>query len=83
MKSASQGAATGALVAASPYATGITGEYWSDCQVAKGNPLLNDGELARRLWEVSKQIVQRITNATRTDAGGSVTRRETHRTSIY
>jgi NAD(P)-dependent dehydrogenase (short-subunit alcohol dehydrogenase family) len=83
MKSASQGAAAGALLAASPCVSGITGEYWSDCQVAKGNPLLNDGELARRLWEVSKQIVQRITNATRTDAAGSAIRREAHRTSIY
>jgi hypothetical protein len=83
VKSASQGAATGTLLAASPCVSGITGEYWSDCQVAKGNPLLNDGELARRLWEVSKQIVQRITNATRTNAGGSVIRREAHRTSIY
>jgi WW domain-containing oxidoreductase len=69
MKSASQGAATGALLAASPCVAGITGEYWSDCQVAKGNPLLNDPALAKRLWEVSMQIVQRITNATRTAAG--------------
>jgi WW domain-containing oxidoreductase len=65
MRSASQGAATGALLAASPSVTGITGEYWSDCQVAKGNPLLNDGELAKRLWEVSTQIVQRIKNVIR------------------
>jgi len=76
MKSASQNAATGALLAASPCVTGITGEYWSDCQVAAGNPLLNDGELAKRLWEVSKQIVRRITNATRTGAGGSAIRGE-------
>ena len=78
-----QRAATAALLAASPSVTGITGEYWSDCQVAKGNPLLNDGELARRLWQASKQIVQRITNATRTDAGGPVIRGGVHRTSIY
>jgi WW domain-containing oxidoreductase len=76
MKSVGQRAATGALLAASPCVTGITGEYWSDCQVAKGNPLLNDGELAKRLWQVSTQIVARITNATRTNAGGGVIRRE-------
>jgi WW domain-containing oxidoreductase len=69
MKSASQAAATGALLAASPRVTGITGEYWSDCQVAKGSPLLNDGELARRLWGVSMQIVQRIKNVMRPAAG--------------
>jgi WW domain-containing oxidoreductase len=57
MKSASQGAATQTLLAASPDVTGITGEYWSDCQIAAGNPLLNDSDLAKRLWEVSAQIV--------------------------
>jgi WW domain-containing oxidoreductase len=82
-KSAGQRAATGTLLAASPCVAGITGEYWSDCRVAEGNPLLNDSELAKRLWQVSMQIVQRITNATRTDAGGSEIRREAHRTSIY
>jgi WW domain-containing oxidoreductase len=76
MKSVGQRAATGALLAASPCVTGITGEYWSDCQVAKGNPLLNDSELAKRLWQVSTQIVARIANATRTAAGGGVIRRE-------
>jgi WW domain-containing oxidoreductase len=69
MRSVGQRAATGALLAASPHVTGITGEYWSDCQVAEGNPLLNDGALARRLWQVSMQIVERITNATRISAG--------------
>jgi hypothetical protein len=76
MKSVGQRAATAALLAASPSVNGITGEYWSDCQVAEGNPLLNDGELAKRLWQVSMQIVQRITNATRTSAGGYLIRRE-------
>jgi WW domain-containing oxidoreductase len=76
MKSAGQRAATGALLAASPCVTGITGEYWSDCQIAEGNPLLNDSELAKRLWEVSMQIVQRIANATRTNAGGYLSTRE-------
>jgi NAD(P)-dependent dehydrogenase (short-subunit alcohol dehydrogenase family) len=68
MKSVGQRAATAALLAASPYVTGITGEYWSDCQIAKGNPLLNDTELAKRLWQVSMQTVARITNVTRGNA---------------
>jgi WW domain-containing oxidoreductase len=76
MKSVGQRAATAALLAASPSVTGITGEYWSDCQVAEGNPLLNDSELAQRLWQVSMQIVQRIANATRTNADGYLVRRE-------
>jgi WW domain-containing oxidoreductase len=76
MKSAGQRAATGALLAASPCVMGITGEYWSDCQIAEGNPLLNDSELAKRLWEVSVQIVQRIANATRSNTGGYLITRE-------
>jgi len=76
MRSASQRAATAALLAASPCAAGITGEYWSDCQVAEGNPLLNDTKLAQRLWLVSMQIVQRITNAAQSNAGAFVIRRE-------
>jgi WW domain-containing oxidoreductase len=75
MRSASQRAATAALLAASPCVSGITGEYWSDCQVAEGNPMLNDSKLAQRLWLVSMQIVQRITNAARSNAG-SLIRRE-------
>ncbi len=59
MKSAAQGAATPALLAASPRVAGISGEYWSDCQIARGNPLLADAGLAKQLWEVSEQIVAR------------------------
>jgi WW domain-containing oxidoreductase len=59
MKSAPRGAATQALLAASPLVGGITGEFWSNCQIAAGNPLLQDIELAKRLWEVSDEIVAR------------------------
>jgi WW domain-containing oxidoreductase len=59
MKSAPRGAATQALLAANPSVSGITGEFWSDCQIAQGNPLLEDADLARRLWEVSDDIVAR------------------------
>jgi WW domain-containing oxidoreductase len=74
MRSASQRAATAALLAASPRVAGITGEYWSDCQVAEGNPMLNDTKLAQRLWLVSMQIVQRIMNAARSNAGSFIRR---------
>jgi NAD(P)-dependent dehydrogenase (short-subunit alcohol dehydrogenase family) len=57
MKTAPQGAATQALLAASPQVSGITGEYWSNCRIARGSPLLNDAELARRLWTISEDIV--------------------------
>jgi NAD(P)-dependent dehydrogenase (short-subunit alcohol dehydrogenase family) len=60
MKSPARGAATQALLAASPQVGGITGEYWSDCQIAQGNPLLADAGLTGRLWEASEQIVSSI-----------------------
>jgi WW domain-containing oxidoreductase len=61
MKSAARGAATQALLAANPSVSGITGEFWSNCQIAKGNSLLQDAGLAQRLWEVSDAIVARHT----------------------
>ena len=76
MRSAAQRAATGALLAASPSVAGISGEYWSDCQIAEADPILDDGAIAERLWGVSAQIVERITSATLTDVGGWVVRRE-------
>jgi WW domain-containing oxidoreductase len=57
MRNAQRGAATQALLAASPRVTGISGEYWANCQIAEGNPLLSDNDLARRLWDVSERIV--------------------------
>jgi len=63
MKSPAQGAATQTLLAASPSVGGITGEYWSDCQIAQGNPLLADAGLTRRLWETSERILSSITAA--------------------
>jgi WW domain-containing oxidoreductase len=57
MKNAQRGAATQALLAASPQVAGISGEYWTDCRIAEGHPLLNDVDLAKRLWEVSEGIV--------------------------
>jgi len=62
-KSAAQAAATQALLAASPRVAGVSGEYWEDCQIAAGNPLLNDSGLAARLWQVSEQIVAAHTSA--------------------
>jgi WW domain-containing oxidoreductase len=56
MKSIPQGAATQTLLAASPLVQGVTGEYWSDCQVAKGKAHLTDSDMARHLWTVSEGI---------------------------
>jgi WW domain-containing oxidoreductase len=56
-KSAARAAATQALLAANPQASGITGQYWSDCRISPASPLLEDTVLARRLWDVSEEIV--------------------------
>jgi len=61
MRPAARGAATPALLAANPSVSGISGEYWSDCRIAEGNPLLDDAEIAKRLWDVSENIVSRYT----------------------
>jgi WW domain-containing oxidoreductase len=61
MKSAQRGAATQALLAANPGVTGITGEFWSDCQIAKSSPLVEDSDLAKRLWDASNDIIARHT----------------------
>jgi WW domain-containing oxidoreductase len=58
-KNAAQAAATQALLAASPEASGITGEYWWNCKISKGNALLQDAVLAERLWDVSQDILDR------------------------
>ena len=57
MRSPQRAAATQALLAASPRVSGMSGEYWQDCRVAPGNPLLNDVDLARKLWDTSVAIV--------------------------
>jgi NAD(P)-dependent dehydrogenase (short-subunit alcohol dehydrogenase family) len=56
-KTAAQAAATQALLAASPEVSGITGECWSNCNIVLGNALLRDTVLARRLWDVSQEIL--------------------------
>jgi WW domain-containing oxidoreductase len=56
-KTAPQAAATQVLLAASPEASGITGEYWSNCKISQGNALLHNTVLARRLWDVSQEIL--------------------------
>jgi WW domain-containing oxidoreductase len=56
-KTAARAAATQALLAASPEVSGITGECWSNCNIVAGNALLRDTVLARRLWDVSQEIL--------------------------
>ena len=59
MKSVEEGAATQTFLAANPAARGITGQYWADCRVSKGSAYLDDAPLAKRLWDISSQLVAR------------------------
>jgi WW domain-containing oxidoreductase len=59
MRSPAQGAATQALLAGSPLIEGVTGEYWFNCAVARAHPLVDDLQLARRLWSLSESIIER------------------------
>lgn len=56
-KTIPEGAATQCYLAASPGAAGITGEYWSDCNVAKCRADARDADLAKKLWARTEEIV--------------------------
>ena len=57
MKTIPQGAATQVYVAAHPQLSGVSGDYFADCNVAKTSRRGADADLARKLWEESERIV--------------------------
>jgi NAD(P)-dependent dehydrogenase (short-subunit alcohol dehydrogenase family) len=57
LKSVAEGAATEVYVATRPELAGVSGEYFADCNLAKPRPDANDPALARRLWDVSEEII--------------------------
>ncbi|MCK6545167.1 SDR family oxidoreductase [Myxococcota bacterium] len=60
LKSVGQGAATQVFVATHPSVQKISGEYFADCNVAKPSAKARDLDLARRLWDTTEVIVQRL-----------------------
>lgn len=56
-KTIPQGAATTCYLAANPQAAGVSGKYYADCNEAEPLPVVNDEGLAKRLWEVSEDLV--------------------------
>lgn len=60
LKSIPQGAATQCFAAVHPRAAALSGAYLADCQVARPRADAEDPQLARRLWDVSEQIVARL-----------------------
>ncbi|XP_059640045.1 short-chain dehydrogenase TIC 32, chloroplastic-like [Cornus florida] len=53
LKNVPQGAATTCYVALHPQVKGVSGEYFSDNNVAKPSALGKDAELAKKLWDFS------------------------------
>lgn len=59
-KSIAQGAATQLYVAVHPKAAAVSGQYFSDCNVAKYRPDADDPVLAKKLWDVTEEILAKI-----------------------
>ncbi|XP_050385438.1 short-chain dehydrogenase TIC 32, chloroplastic-like [Argentina anserina] len=57
-KNVQQGAATSCYVALHPQAKGVSGEYFADSNISKPRPQAEDEVLAKRLWELSKDLTK-------------------------
>jgi len=56
-RSPEQGAETLIYLASSPSVEGITGKYFQDSHIVTPAPQANDMEVARKLWDVSAELV--------------------------
>ncbi|RVX01906.1 Short-chain dehydrogenase TIC 32, chloroplastic [Vitis vinifera] len=57
LKNVQQGAATTCYVALHPQVKGVSGQYFSDCNIAKPGAQAKDPELAKKLWEFSTGLI--------------------------
>ncbi|KNA24297.1 hypothetical protein SOVF_017030 [Spinacia oleracea] len=58
LKSVPQGAATTCYVAMHPQVKGVSGEYFSDSNLAKTTPKAQDASLAEKLWDFSMKLIK-------------------------
>ncbi|HZR81231.1 MAG TPA: SDR family oxidoreductase [Candidatus Binatia bacterium] len=56
-RSPEQGAATSLHVATAPELASVTGRYFKNCREAEPSRAARDPEAARRLWQISEQLV--------------------------
>jgi hypothetical protein len=59
-KTIPQGAATEVYVATNPALANVTGKYFVDCNIATPRSDAEDAAIAKRLWEVSEEIANRV-----------------------
>ncbi len=60
LKSIPQGAATQCYVATNPALAGVSGEYFSDCNIARPTRLAQDDSLAGKLWSKTEELASRF-----------------------
>jgi retinol dehydrogenase 14 len=65
MKTPEQGASTAVYLAASPEVDGVTGVYFANRRPKRSSKVSYDLDLARRLWEVSAELVDPRRSPTR------------------
>jgi NAD(P)-dependent dehydrogenase (short-subunit alcohol dehydrogenase family) len=58
LKNPAQGAATSCYLATNPALTDVSGYYFVDCNPEEPSPLMQDEKMAKRLWEVSQELVR-------------------------
>ncbi len=58
LKTAEEGAATSCYLATNPSLVGVSGYYLADCNPEEPAALMQDSEMARRLWAVSEELVE-------------------------
>ncbi|CAI9094095.1 OLC1v1029762C1 [Oldenlandia corymbosa var. corymbosa] len=56
IKNVEQGAAPPTYLALHPQLQGVSGQYFSDCDIANPSSLAKDSELAKKLWEFSLNL---------------------------
>jgi NAD(P)-dependent dehydrogenase (short-subunit alcohol dehydrogenase family) len=52
-----KGALTSVYLSSSPEVAGVTGEYFVKCKPKRPKPWAQDPDAARRLWQVSEELV--------------------------
>jgi WW domain-containing oxidoreductase len=60
LKTIPQGAATQTFLAVHPEVGTLSGRYWADCNLARSREDADDPALAKRLWDVTEEIVARL-----------------------